>query len=180
MIGTNVARRYAKAIFEIGVESQSLPVVVEQVATLADAYAKSPELQRAVDDPLVGYAVKKAILTEVADRAGVTPVVKHTLLLLGDRRRLHALPAIAQLLREMSDAKQGVVRAEVTTAVRLSEGYYGKLQGELEKMTGRRVAIDRREDPALLAGVVVRIGDRVYDGSLKTRLVELGNSLIPN
>jgi len=180
MIGTNVARRYAKAIFEIGVETSTLPALVEQVAQLAGSYDGSPELQRALDNPLVAYEAKKAILTEVADRAGVSPIAKHTLLLLGDRRRLHALPAIAQLLREMSDVKQGILRAEVTTAVRLSEGYYAKLQAQLEKMTGRRVAIDRHEDPAILAGVIARIGDRVYDGSLRTRLAELGHALLPN
>jgi F-type H+-transporting ATPase subunit delta len=80
----------------------------------------------------------------------------------------------------LSDAKQGVLRAEVTTAVRLSEGYYAKLQAQLEKMTGQRVALDRREDPAILAGVIARIGDRVYDGSLRARLTELGHSLLPN
>jgi F-type H+-transporting ATPase subunit delta len=93
---------------------------------------------------------------------------------------LHALPAIAQLLREMSDAKQGILRAEVTTAVRLSDAYYAKLQAQLEKMTGQRVAIDKREDPSILAGVIARIGDRVYDGSLRSRMTELGQSLLPN
>jgi F-type H+-transporting ATPase subunit delta len=180
VIGTNVARRYAKALFELGVESKGLQPLVEQMATVAAMYESSPELQRALDNPLVAPEAKKAILGEVADRASVTTTVKHALLLLGDRRRLHALPAIAQLLREMADAQQGVLRAEVTTAVRLSESYYQKLEAQLQKMTGQRVALDRHEDPSILAGVVVRIGDRVYDGSLKSRLTELGNSLLPN
>jgi F-type H+-transporting ATPase subunit delta len=100
--------------------------------------------------------------------------------LLGDRRRLHALPAIAQLLKEMGDLKEGVLRAEVTTAARLPEDYYAKLQKQLEKMTGKRVVIDRREDPSLIAGVVTRIGDMVIDGSLRTRLSEMMNALLPN
>jgi F-type H+-transporting ATPase subunit delta len=180
VIGANVARRYARALLEIGVETSTLPTLVDEIVTLADAYAGSVELQRALDNPLVAHEAKKAILVEVADRAGVSAVAKHTLLLLGDRRRLHALPAIAQLLREMSDAKQGVLRAEVTTAVRLSDAYYAKLQAQLEKMTGQRVAIDKREDPSILAGVIARIGDRVYDGSLRSRMTELGQSLLPN
>ena len=180
MIGANVARRYARALLEIGVETSTLSALVDEIVTLADAYAGSVELQRALDNPLVAHEAKKAILVEVADRAGVSAVAKHTLLLLGDRRRLHALPAIAQLLREMSDAKQGVLRAEVTTAVRLSDAYYAKLQAQLEKMTGQRVAIDKREDPSILAGVIARIGDRVYDGSLRSRMTELGQSLLPN
>jgi F-type H+-transporting ATPase subunit delta len=180
VIGANVARRYAKALLEIGVETKTLPSLVDEVAAVAEAYAGSVELQRALDNPLVAYQAKKAILADVADRAGVGIVTKHTLFLLGDRRRLHALPAIAQLLREMSDAKQGILRAEVTTAVRLSDAYYEKLKDKLEKMTGQRVAIDKHEDPSILAGVIARIGDRVYDGSLRTRLTELGNSLLPN
>jgi F-type H+-transporting ATPase subunit delta len=180
VIGSNVARRYAKAVFEIGVESGRLEALVEELGTLASAYEKSPDLQRALDNPLVTREAKKAILREVADRSGVSPAAKHALLLLGDRRRLHALPAVAKLLREMGDAKRGVLRAEVTTAVRLSDAYYAKLQQQLEKLTGRRVAIDRREDPSILAGVIARIGDRVYDGSLRTRLTELGQALQPN
>lgn len=180
MIGANVARRYARALLEIGVETNTLSGLVDEMVTLAGAYEASADLQRALDNPLVSHHAKKAILAEVADRAGVTAVAKHALLILGDRRRLHALPAIAQLLREMSDAKQGILRAEVTTAVRLSDGYYAKLQAQLEKMTGQRVAIDKREDPSILAGVIARIGDRVYDGSLRSRMTELGQSLLPN
>jgi len=180
VIGANVARRYARALLEIGVETNTLSALVDEVVTLAGAYEASADLQRALDNPLVSHDAKKAILAEVADRAGVTAVAKHALLILGDRRRLHALPAIAQLLREMSDAKQGILRAEVTTAVRLSDGYYAKLQAQLEKMTGQRVAIDKREDPSILAGVIARIGDRVYDGSLRSRMTELGQSLLPN
>jgi F-type H+-transporting ATPase subunit delta len=180
VIGTNVARRYARALLEIGTESNTLIALVAEIATLAGIYDESVELQRALDNPLVTHEAKKAILDDVADGSRVSAIAKHTLLLLGDRRRLHALPAIAQLLREMSDARQGILRAEVTTAVRLSDAYYAKLQAELEKMTGQRVAIDKREDPSILAGVIARIGDRVYDGSLRSRMTELGQSLLPN
>ena len=180
MIGANVARRYAKALLEIGSETGTLAALVDEVHSVAEVYASSKELQRALDNPLVAHDAKKAILADLADRAGVSAVTKNTLLLLGDRRRLHALPAIAQLLREMSDAKQGILRAEVTTAVPLSDAYYQKLQAQLEKLTGQKVAIDKVEDPSILAGVVARIGDRVYDGSLRSRLTELGHALKPN
>jgi F-type H+-transporting ATPase subunit delta len=90
------------------------------------------------------------------------------------------LPAVAQLLREMSDKKDGVLRAEVITAAPLSEDYYVRLKSQLERMTGKQVVVDRREDPSLIAGVVTRIGDMVIDGSLRTRLRELENALLPN
>jgi F-type H+-transporting ATPase subunit delta len=180
VIGANIARRYAKAILEIGVETGTLQRLVDEMSTLALAYTESEELRRAMGNPLVGHAAKKAILTEVAVSAGVSEIAKSTLLLMGDRRRLSALPAMAQLLREMSDAKQGLIRAEVTTAVRLSDGYYDKLKAQLEKMTGQKVVLDIALDPKILAGVIARIGDRVYDGSLRARLDELGHALVPN
>jgi F-type H+-transporting ATPase subunit delta len=180
MIGANVARRYAKALFELGMDAGTLASVVTEVTTIADGYAASAELRNVLDNPLIPHAAKRAILVDVAEQAQVSTIVKNALLLLGDRRRLHALPAIAQLLKEMGDLKEGVLRAEVTTAARLPEDYYAKLQKQLEKMTGKRVVIDRREDPSLIAGVVTRIGDMVIDGSLRTRLSEMMNALLPN
>jgi F-type H+-transporting ATPase subunit delta len=180
VIGANVARRYAKALLELGVDAGTLPSIVADVASIAAAYEESAELRNVLDNPLVAHAMKRAILVDIADRTGVHTVVKNALLLLGDRRRLHALPAIAQLLREMGDLREGVLRAEVTTAARLSEDYYTRLQQRLEKMTGKRVVIDRREDPSLIAGVITRIGDIVIDGSLRARLHEMQNTLMPN
>src|SRR5580692_8213759 len=112
MIGANVARRYAKALLELGVDAGTLKSVVADVGTVAEAYEASLELRNLLDNPLVPHAAKRAVLVEVADRAQVSTIVKNALLLLGDRRRLHALPAIAQLLREMGDLREGVVRAE--------------------------------------------------------------------
>jgi F-type H+-transporting ATPase subunit delta len=180
MIGTNVARRYAKALLELGVDAGTLKSVVADVGTVAEAYEASLELRNMLDNPLVPHAAKRAVLVDVADRAQVSTIVKNALLLLGDRRRLHALPAIAQLLREMGDLREGVVRAEVTTAAPLSEAYYARLGQRLEKMTGKRVVIDRREDPSIIAGVITRIGDIVIDGSLRARLDQMTNALLPN
>lgn len=180
MIGSNVARRYAKALLELGAEVGSLKAIVDQTSRAAEVYEASAELRAALDNPLVSHMAKKAILADVADKLAVSPTVKNTLLLLNDRRRLHVLPLIAQLLREMSDLKDGVVRAEVVTAAKLPDAYYAKLTMQLEKMTGKRVVIEKREDPTLIAGVVTRIGDTVIDGSLRTRLDELRNVLMPN
>ena len=90
-----------------------------------------------------------------------------------------ALPAIAGKLREMADLKRGIVRAEVLTAMPLPEEYFGKLQRELERITGRRIALDRTLDPSLICGVVVRVGDTVYDGSLVARLRQMKDSMLP-
>jgi len=180
MIAGVVARRYANALLELGHESGQLDALVEEVTEVAAAYESSAEMRHALENPLFPYEVKKAILTDLAGTIGLGQTARNALLLLNDRRRMRALPGIAKLLREMADRKKGVLRAEVVTAAPLSEAYYGRLQQQLEKMTGKKVVIDRREDPTILAGVVTRIGDTVYDGSLSTRLQEIKHALTPS
>jgi F-type H+-transporting ATPase subunit delta len=93
---------------------------------------------------------------------------------------MRALPAIVRELRILSDKKRGVLRAQVTSAKPLTPAYLDRLKVQLEKMTGKKVEIDLTEDPELLAGVVARIGDRVYDGSLRSRLREMRAQLLPS
>jgi F-type H+-transporting ATPase subunit delta len=180
VIAANVARRYAKALVDLGLETGTLDALSDEISRAASAYEASADLRQAMENPLVSHAQKKGILTEVAEKLALGPIAKNTLLLLNDRRRLRILPGVAQLLREISDAKKGVLRAEVISAAPLSEAYYGKLLAQLEKMTGKKVVLDKKEDPALLAGVVTRIGDTVYDGSLLARLRDMRHTLSPN
>ena len=174
-----VARRYAQALLEIGAEQGILDRLVEEVSTVAQAWEASPELQNALENPLVAHAAKKAVVAELAEQIGATPTTRDTLLLLVDRRRTQALPYVAQTLRELADARKGIVRAEVTAAAPLGDAYYARLQAQLEKMTGQRVVIDRRTDASLIAGVVTRIGDRILDGSLRTRLQSIREAMLP-
>jgi F-type H+-transporting ATPase subunit delta len=80
----------------------------------------------------------------------------------------------------MADDKRGIVRAEVHTAMPLPEEYFERLQRELERITGRRVALDRKLDATLVCGVVVRVGDTIYDGSLSARIRQMKEKMLPN
>jgi F-type H+-transporting ATPase subunit delta len=175
-----VARRYAQALLELGVEQGEIDRVVEEMAAFAGAWEKSPDLRNAIENPLVPHAAKKAVVGELADQIGSTATARHALMLLVDRRRTRTLPYLARLLRELADARKGVLRAEVTTAAPLSEAFYVRLQAQLERMTSQRVVIDRRVDVSLIAGVVTRIGDRIIDGSLRTRLQSLRDAAAPS
>lgn len=178
MIDSNVARRYARAVLELGTEAGTLDAMVRELGDVAKAYAGSEEMRQAFENPLVAIDAKHGILNEVGNKVGASAVTLNLLRMLCDRRRMPALPRIAQLLEEMADAKRGVVHAEVTTAVRLSEGFYDRLRVQLERMTGQKIVLDRRVDPTLVGGVSTRIGDRVIDGSIRSNLQELRNTLL--
>jgi F-type H+-transporting ATPase subunit delta len=175
-----IARRYATALLELGSESGQLDGLVEELHRAAETYHASAELRGALADPLLPLDAKHQIVQEVATRLGLGQVTKNALSLLVDRRRIKALPAIAQRLREMADDKRGILRAEVFTAMPLPEEYFAQLQQQLERVTGRRVALDRKLDPSLICGVVARVGDTVYDGSLIARLRTLKETMLPN
>lgn len=180
MIAPNVSRRYARALYELGVESGDLDKLVGELASVAQMLETSDDFRKSMDNPLVAPDAKKAVLGDIADRLLLGSVTKHTVMMLGERRRLVLLPEIVQLLKEMTDLRTGVVRAVVTTAIPMSDAYYDKLRVVLEKLTGRKVVLDKTTDPTIIAGVVTRIGDRILDGSIRTRLQGLKNSLLTN
>jgi len=175
-----IARRYATALLEIGVETGTLDALVEEIARMAQAFEGSGELRAALADPLVPIAAKHAILADIATRLGLNTSAKNVVKMLLDRRRIQAIVPIAARLREMADEKRGVIRAEVLTAMPLPEEYFTQLQQQLERVTGRRIALDRKLDPTLIGGVVARVGDTIYDGSLVARLRQLKDSMLPN
>jgi len=178
VISTAIGRRYAKAIFELGQESGATDKIVADFHALAAAWSASDEFRDAIANPLVAYEAKKAIVRDIGDKLGISPLSKNAALFLTDRRRLDALPVIDACMQELAYAKKGLVRAEVLTAGPLSEDYQSKLRAELERVTGKKVTLDVKEDKSLLAGVVARIGDTVFDGSLRTRLQSLKGALL--
>jgi len=173
-----VAERYALAIFELGVETGTLAALVDQVRRFAETYAESADLRGALENPLIPSEQRDKVLREIASRLGFGPSALNTVRYLAHRRRLAALPDIARRLDTLSDEKQGVVRATVTSAAPLSESFYQRLAEQLGAMVGKKVVLDRREDPSLIAGVVTRIGDNTIDGSVRGRLESLERTLL--
>lgn len=167
------SRRYAKALFMIGVEENRLDALTREVRAVADSVKSSPELATLLSNPVVAQQTRRAVMTDVLGRVGVSASVRNAVMLLTDRRKGGLLPDVANALQGLGDEKSGKVQAEVTSAVPLSEAQYNRLTGVLEKLTGRSIALHRKVDPALIGGVVTRIGDKVYDGSVRTRLEEL-------
>ena len=172
-----VARRYARAVFELAKEEGKLAEVTKQLAAVADAYEASTEFRELEMTPGLTDSDRIAVVTAIAQKVGGGDLTVRTVSMLAERQRLTILPDLVGLLGEMADDALGVVRAQVTSAKALPTAYRTKLKAKLEEATGRKVVIEFDEDANLIAGVVTQIGDRVVDGSLRGKLNDLAESL---
>lgn len=178
MIGSAVAKRYATALFELAHEAKAVEPIGKGMADFVTTWEASDELRRVFENPQFGLDQKKQLVATLADRVGAHPLLKNTLMMLSDRRRLAHLPEIAEAYARIAERRSGKVRAEIVTAAKLPDAYYAELTKTLEQATGKKVVLVRREDPSLIGGVVTTVGGRVFDGSLKNRLRELRSKLL--
>lgn len=173
-----VADRYARAIFELGVETDQLAPITEQIRRFAGVYASSAELRAVLDNPIIEAEKRDAVLADVAGRLALSGNGLNLIRLLASRKKLRVVPDIARRLDRMSDEKAGVVRATVTSATPMPDSFYHKLVAALESATARKIVLERKEDPSLIAGFVTRIGDNTIDGSVRGRLNEIERQLV--
>lgn len=173
-----IARRYARAVFELGKEQKNLPVISRDLADFSTSFETSDDLRTVLGNPLVSEAQREAVLMEIGQKMSMSPTSMSTLRLLAQRRRLSALPEMVRQLEKLVDEDAGVLRAEVTSATPLTESFLAKLRAEIESATGKKVVVSHKQDPSLIAGIVTRIGDQVIDGSVKARLESFRDSLL--
>jgi len=175
-----LGRRYAKALLELAREQNQTDQVVRDTGALLDAWKASSELREIIRNPVVPKPALRAAIDAIMDKLGTSKLVRNTIGLLADRRRLLYLPDVLSAFEELSEAETGLVRAEVISAKPLDDAYYSRLQEKLQRATGRRIVLVKKQDPSLIGGVVTRIGDRVFDGSISNRLSELRETLLAN
>lgn len=175
-----LGRRYAKALLELAREQNQVDQVVRDVGALSAAWQESSDLRQIVRNPVIPKPALRAAVDAIMDKLGSSKLVRNTIGLLADKRRLSYLADVLSAFEELSEAETGRVRAEVISAKPLAEAYYTRLQEKLQRATGQEIVLVRREDPSLIGGVVTRIGDRVFDGSISNRLSELREKLLAN
>jgi F-type H+-transporting ATPase subunit delta len=173
MVTGSLARRYARAILQLGEAQNALDKLGADLRTLAQALKTSEELVNALTNPGFRRADRKKIIDALLARIAAHPMTANVAHMLLDRERLASLPSISRELDAMIEARSGRVTAEVTSATALTSDQLAKLTASLEKLSGKQVVVVKREDPALLGGVVAKVGDTVYDGSLRTQLRSL-------
>ena len=178
MISGSLARRYARAMLDVGIDKGIHEKLAGEIEDLAAAYSTSRDLQEALTNPVFPRAQRRAVLEAVLIKVGASTETRNFSLLLLDRERIPVIPAIARELRTMVDEKVGRVRATVTSARELPPEHYTQIQTALEKATGKHVLLDREVDDTLLGGVIAKLGDTVYDGSVRTQLEKLRETIL--
>lgn len=174
---TDVGARYAQALFELAVESRALELVETDLKGLIDLLRQSPDLRRLLASPRFNAEDKGKGLAAVAERARVQPLTAKFLGLLAANRRTNALAEIVAAFHRLVAARRGLVSAQVTTAIPLTDTQTAALKSALRQAIGKDPEIEARVDPAILGGVKVRVGSRLYDASLKSRLDSLKYAL---
>jgi len=174
----SIARRYAKALLAIGVAHKNWDALAKELDSIVDVFTGSRELQEALANPVFVMSKRRAIVEELTKRLALGKTMRNFLLLLVDRGRIGALPAIGREYRALADAQAGRVRVTVGSAKPLDPGVELRLKAVLEKRTGKTVVLEKHEDPGLLGGIVTQVGDLVFDGSVRTQLANLRQQLL--
>jgi F-type H+-transporting ATPase subunit delta len=178
MAGHPVAKRYAHALLELGAERGNTETLREQLDALAELYADSKVFRTSMLNPSVQLEERRGTVRAVAEKLGLDEIVKNFCLLLLDNDRFRVLPHIAETFGKLVDDRSGNVRAKITSATELDDEQLDRIKKALSEVTGKNVVVDKDVDASLIGGVVARVGSRVYDGSVRTQLESLRESIL--
>jgi F-type H+-transporting ATPase subunit delta len=177
-MGGSVARRYARAIFALGVEQGTFEILGRQLNELAALWKDAPELRQTLENPVFKLSQKRAVLQGLMPRLAPARQVQSLALLLLERGRIAALPAVARAYEEMCDEKLGRVRAVIKSARPLDIASETEVRKALERRTGKKVLITTVVDPALIGGIVAQVAGLELDGSVSSRLHAIRQRLL--
>ncbi len=170
MITNAIARRYAKALVQLAAEEQRVEPIHGELTRIETLLTEHSTLRSVLINPAYGINEKRGIMQDVMARIDVTGTVANFLLLLLDRGRIGFLSAIIASYGAYADEISGVIRPTLYTAIPLEADKVQGIKEALTTATGKKVILSVEVDPTLIGGVVTKIGDMVYDGSIKTQL----------
>jgi F-type H+-transporting ATPase subunit delta len=172
-----IARRYAKALLLIGKEDGQTETYREELGQFAELIEGDNTLERAINNPLYDVDARRKVLQLLIEKMEVSQVMNSYLNLLFEKGRLGFIGNINEFFQKQADELKGVVRANLVSATELSSETVEKIVEALSQKTGKEVILDVDQDPSLIGGIVTRIGDLVLDGSIKTQLLSMRESL---
>ena len=178
MIGRSLFRRYAKVLIEVARRDKLLPRVQKDLRSFMELLKTHPQLEGFFSDPKISPLHKEELLEELLSVADYEDITKNFLRLLSFRRRLPYLQEVWEAFQWQVNRLEGVAVVEAISPFPLSEGQTRKIVRRVSKFLGKKVEIKSSLDPSLIGGVVIKVGDTVYDGSLKKQLQLLKERLV--
>jgi F-type H+-transporting ATPase subunit delta len=170
---TGVAGRYATALFELANEQKAQKSVEADLDAVAALIQSSSDLKRLIASPVFSAEEQARAIAAVLDRAGIGGLAGNLAKVMAANRRLFALPAVIQAYKRLAAKQRGEVAADVTSAEPLSDVQIADLKAALKASLGKDVALNTSVDPALIGGLIVKVGSRMIDDSLRTKLSSL-------
>ena len=162
--------QYANAMADIASAQGAADPAGKQLREFGAAYAQSSELRTFLASPAVSIEAKHAVIEKIVARLGASKIIRNFLFVLADHRRTQLIPEVIASFQEVIRQREGIAEAVVSSAVELSAAQKKEMAATLARLTGKKIEAKYALDPALLGGAVVRIGDTIYDGSLRSRL----------
>ncbi len=176
-ISAGIAARYATAIFEIAQENNDLDGLEKGLDDLGAALADSADLRTLIHSPLISRADQEAAVAAIAERMGLVPVMRNALALMAEKRRLFVLPQLIAALRAKLAEARNEITAEVVSAKALTKAQSEKLGRVLSERVGKTVKVNATVDEGLIGGLVVKVGSKMIDTSIRSRLNSLQNAM---
>nr|WP_275981946.1 F0F1 ATP synthase subunit delta [Frigidibacter sp. ROC022] len=176
-ISSGIASRYATAVFELAREGKALAQLESDVDALDAVITENAEFRGLISSPVVSRGDQRRSIDAITAKMGLSEVMQNTLSLMADKRRLFVLPQLVVVLREMIAADKGEVTAEVTAAKTLTKAQSEKLASTLKNAVGKDVKINLAVDESLIGGLVVKVGSRMIDSSVRSKLANLQNAM---
>jgi F-type H+-transporting ATPase subunit delta len=172
-----VARRYAKALLLIGKEDGQTDQYRQELQEVAKLMAQQKVLADTIANPLYNSEDRKKVFHSIIEKLNMSKVMSSFLMLLFEKGRVSFLVSINDFFQALADELKGVAKASLVSANKLSAETIEKIRAALSAKTGKEIVLEVKEDPGLIGGIVTRIGDLVLDGSIKTQLLNMRESL---
>lgn len=174
---SGVAGRYATALFELALEAKALEQVEADLLRFGEALDAVKDMQRLVKSPVFSAEEQGRALAAILDELKIEGLTKNFLLLVSKNRRLFAAPDMNRAFRTMLAAQRGEMSATVTAASKLTEAQVTALKQALKAALGKDVMLDQKVDPSLIGGLTVKVGSRMIDTSIRTKLNSLKHTM---
>ena len=172
-----IAKRYATALFDLASETDDISSLEKNVETLTQAIDESPDLNSLISSPIYSRDQQKNAIGAIAKKMGVSAVMINALSLMAEKRRLFVVPTFLSVLKDLISESKNEITAEVVSAQSLSKGQVEKLGKSLKNNFGKDVKVNATVDPTLIGGMVVKVGSRMIDTTIRAKLNSLQNTM---